>query len=309
MSRLPLPPPPPEGRFYPGRKRAPWVPNRPFAVLLTFVISTAKAFFGDPIAVFHIRSRLFPLTYGQPLRYRHSLFRFFFVYLLYSARSGFSPLILKPPAAYVRVSTVEQALSHLSLEAQTAACRAYCRAHWPTARPDILTEIASAASTNGRPGLGRFLADPTKWCALVVLRLDRLARNALDLITIARNLDAQGVALHSVSESIDTHSPTGRLFLTVLAALAEFERDLLSARTCEALAAKRARGEHVGRHPFGFDPKTGAPDPAQLEHVRHAYMLARAGCPARAIARVLGLKPSTVRYVLRNPIYRQGHLL
>ena len=216
---------------------------------------------------------------------------------------------MKQPASYVRVSTADQALSHLSLEAQAAACRSYCAFHWPGLTQEIFTDVAPGSRTNGRPALAALLADPSRFCAVVTLRLDRLARNALDLLIISRTLDAAHVPLHSVTESIDTHSAPGRLFLTVLAALAEFERDILSERTREALAAKRARGERLGAIPFGFDSHTGAPDPAELELVRRAHLLRRAGSSIREIASLLKLRFSTVRYVLENNLYRERHLL
>jgi DNA invertase Pin-like site-specific DNA recombinase len=82
---------------------------------------------------------------------------------------------------------------------------------------------------------------------LVVWRLDRLGRSLKELIETVNMLAARGVELRSLKENIDTTTPTGRLMFHVIAALAEFERDIISERTQAGLEAARARGRKGGR--------------------------------------------------------------
>lgn len=82
---------------------------------------------------------------------------------------------------------------------------------------------------------------------LVITRLDRLGRSSRDLIEISAWLDAHGVNLEATEQPIDTKTPEGKMFYTILSAFAQFERDLIVARTKDGLAAARARGRKGGR--------------------------------------------------------------
>lgn len=84
---------------------------------------------------------------------------------------------------------------------------------------------------------------------LVVTRLDRLGRSTKDLLEIIQWLEANSVELQVLEQPIDTRTPEGRMFFTILAAFAQFERDLIVARTKDGLAAARARGRSGGRRP------------------------------------------------------------
>ncbi|MFK4836949.1 recombinase family protein [Microbacterium sp. ZW T2_14] len=84
---------------------------------------------------------------------------------------------------------------------------------------------------------------------LVVTRLDRMSRSAKDLLEIGEWLEKRGVDLEATEQRINTKSPEGRMFFTILAAFAQFERDLIVARTRDGLAAARARGRKGGRKP------------------------------------------------------------
>ncbi len=101
---------------------------------------------------------------------------------------------------------------------------------------------------------------------LVVWRLDRLGRSLKELIETVNMLGARGVELRSLKENIDTTTPTGRLMFHVIAALAEFERDIISERTQAGLEAARARGRRGGRRPAIETLR-----PGQLERARHLY--------------------------------------
>ncbi|MDQ7832248.1 MAG: recombinase family protein [Desulfovibrionaceae bacterium] len=135
---------------------------------------------------------------------------------------------------YARVSTLEQ-----SLEVQkNALARAGCER--------IFEDQAGGAAAD-RPGLTRLMDMLRPGDAVVVWRLDRLGRSLSHLIALAGDLERRGAALVSLTESLDTESPGGRLVFHLFAALAEFERGLIRERTRAGLAAARARGRMGGR--------------------------------------------------------------
>lgn len=98
---------------------------------------------------------------------------------------------------------------------------------------------------------------------LVCTRLDRLGRSSRDLIEIAAWLDENGIALQATEQPIDTTTPEGRMFYTILSAFAQFERELIVARTRDGLAAARARGRNGGRK--------SALTPKQAERIRKLH--------------------------------------
>jgi DNA invertase Pin-like site-specific DNA recombinase len=101
---------------------------------------------------------------------------------------------------------------------------------------------------------------------IVIWRLDRLGRSLKELIETVNNLAARGIELRSLKENIDTSTPTGKLMFHMMAALAEFERDVIQERTLAGLEAARARGRKGGR------PKaTSTIRPGQLERARALY--------------------------------------
>lgn len=128
---------------------------------------------------------------------------------------------------------------------------------------------------------------------MVVTRLDRLGRSAGHLATLVDALSGRSVAFKSLAENIDTGSATGRLILHLFAALAAFEKDVLIERTKAALAAKRRRGETLGR------PR--AMKPSQV--VAAMKMLQDGETPSH-VARLFGVDPST----LRRAIARQKRI-
>lgn len=166
---------------------------------------------------------------------------------------------------YVRVSTEEQAASGLSIEAQEAKIRQYCQLN------DLeLVRIYCDAGVSGkslnRPMVQEALrALHTKEAqTLVVLKLDRLSRSTRDILDLADLCQKEEWCLASLSEKLDTCSASGRLVLSVLASMVQFEREQGVERTRLALQAKRSRGELVGEVPVGFrladDKKTLLPD-------------------------------------------------
>src|ERR1017187_1751358 len=139
--------------------------------------------------------------------------------------------------AYVRVSTAEQAREGISLEAQEDRVRAYCTMAGLDLVAVLREEGVSAAKVlasrpAGRELLGLLAAGSARH--VVALKLDRLFRDAVDALTITRDWDLARVALHLVDmggQTINTGSPMGRMFLTMMAGFAELERNLISERT------------------------------------------------------------------------------
>jgi len=136
---------------------------------------------------------------------------------------------------YCRVSTTDQCLDAQIDSLKSAGCEI------------VFADHGASGALTSRPELDKCLAALQPGDALVVTRLDRLGRSAGHLATLIEALAGRSVAFRSLGENIDTASATGRLVLHLFAALAAFERELLSERTKAALAAKRRRGETLGR--------------------------------------------------------------
>ena len=135
---------------------------------------------------------------------------------------------------YARVSTHDQ-----NLDLQRDALRA--------AGCERLYEDRLSGAASARPGLEKLREVLRAGDTLVVWRLDRLGRSLKDLIAWVTWLEEQGAGLRSLTESLDTTTPGGRLTFHIFGALAEFERTLIQDRTQAGLAAARARGRKGGR--------------------------------------------------------------
>jgi DNA invertase Pin-like site-specific DNA recombinase len=137
---------------------------------------------------------------------------------------------------YARVSTPEQ-----SLDAQVAELKA-------AGATQIFREKLSGRSRGNRPELTRALDTLRKGDILLVSRLDRLARSSRDLLNIVHQAHEAGASFRSLKDSwADTTNAHGRLILTVLSGLAEFERELIAQRTGEGRERALAEGVRFGR--------------------------------------------------------------
>jgi DNA invertase Pin-like site-specific DNA recombinase len=119
---------------------------------------------------------------------------------------------------------------------------------------ELFIDKASGTNRDRRPKLADAIRFARKGDALMVTRLDRLARSVLDLHTIARELEAKGADLIVTEQSIDTTTPTGRLMFNMLGSIAEFETDLRRERQLEGIAKAKADGKYRGR-PASIDAK------------------------------------------------------
>ncbi|MCH9728197.1 MAG: recombinase family protein [Actinomycetia bacterium] len=145
----------------------------------------------------------------------------------------------------------------------------------------IWTEQMSGGRDD-RPELAALLAYARSGDVLAVWRLDRLGRSLPHLLAVVEDLDARGVELRSLTESIDTTTAGGRLVFHVFAAVAQFERALAAERSAAGVAAARAAGRRPGR------PKLPA---GTVDAVRR---LDQGGATRASIARSLGISRSSV---------------
>lgn len=201
---------------------------------------------------------------------------------------------------YARVSTVDQAKEGVSLDAQEAKIRAYCSLN-DLELVGIEFDDESGKSVD-RPGLQAALDELKSGAAqaIVVLKLDRLSRRVRDTLDLVEEIELAGAAFHSIAEHIDTKSAMGRFFLTIMAALAQMERETIVERTVTALQHKKATGQHIGGVPFGYRcEKVGNQTSLvrdQSEQVTLMFMVGMraGGAPYQAIADALneaGTKP------------------
>lgn len=191
--------------------------------------------------------------------------------------SKLSDNIKLPPAAntgvllgYARVSTEEQ-----NLELQVDALKA-------AGCEPIYTDKTSGATTI-KPGLEELLKYARRGDTLVVWKLDRLGRTVKGLVDFVESLGEREVHFRSLTDSIDTSSPSGRFFFHVMAALAEMERELIRERTRAGLNAARARGKLGGR-----PSKMNA---AKLDAARRWL---EGGMPVNEVAGHLGVSRATL---------------
>lgn len=196
-------------------------------------------------------------------------------------------------AAYLRVSTEEQAKSGLGLADQRRRCLGMADAKgWP--EPVIYADegISGTKDAKERPALAHLLADVAagRIDAVIVLALDRLARKTLLVLDLVETLRRSDVALISCKEALDTATPQGQFVLTMFAALAQLERDLIAERTRAALAElDRTTGDRGGSVPYGY---VRTADGLQVERaaavqVRRIFAWHRRGESLRTIAKRL----------------------
>lgn len=161
------------------------------------------------------------------------------------------PLTANPDhvVAYVRVSTGEQATSGLGLDAQRATIQAEADRRGWTIVEWCEDAGASAKSMANRPGLAEALAaiENGQAAGIVVAKLDRLSRSLVDFAGLMARASVEGWNLVALDLGVDLSTPAGRFLANVMASAAEWEREIIGARTRDALAAKKAAGATLGR--------------------------------------------------------------
>nr|WP_024968076.1 recombinase family protein [Pantoea sp. IMH] len=143
--------------------------------------------------------------------------------------------------AYCRVSTLEQNTENQRMEIEAAGF---------AIRPQRLIEehISGSVAASERPGFIRLLDRMENGDVLIVTKLDRLGRNAMDVRKTVEQLAASGIRVHCLAlGGVDLTSPAGKMTMQVISAVAEFEKDLLIERTHAGISRAKASGKRFGR--------------------------------------------------------------
>lgn len=183
-------------------------------------------------------------------------------------------------AIYARVSTSNNGQSP---EMQTRELREYIeRRGWQLAGEYIDTGVSGAKDS--RPALDKLLkaARRREFDVVLCWKLDRLARSLKHLVNLLSEFEALGVALVSLSDSLDLSTPQGRLMFQIIGAMAEFERSLIQERVKAGLRNARAKGKRIGR------PNSNV-DAAQIAQLRASNV------SWREIGRKVGVSARTAR--------------
>jgi DNA invertase Pin-like site-specific DNA recombinase len=185
-----------------------------------------------------------------------------------------APALTGTQLGYARVSTAHQSLDQ-QMDALTAAGVDATRVY--------TDKLSGTSIRQQRPGLAALLDYARQGDAIVVVGIDRLGRNAAEVMTTIRDLGGRGIVLRSLREGIDTSTASGRMVAGVLASLAELELELGKERRTAARDARRARGQSIGR------PK--ALDDSKMALARRMHA---SGEAATTIASALGVSRATV---------------
>jgi DNA invertase Pin-like site-specific DNA recombinase len=185
---------------------------------------------------------------------------------------------------YARVST----LHNQNPEMQLAELREYAsRRGWEVTAEYV--DLGVSGSKESRPELNRMLAaaHARAFDAVVCWKLDRLGRSLKHLVTTIGDLSAYGVAFISLRDNLDLSTPSGRLMMHIIGAMAQFERELIKERVSAGMQAARRRGSRIGR-PRAY---------ANAEKIR---ALRAQDIPWRVIAKQLGIGTGTAIRALQN---------
>ncbi|SET00369.1 site-specific DNA recombinase [Salinibacillus kushneri] len=220
---------------------------------------------------------------------------------------------------YIRVSTEEQASEGYSISAQRERLQAYCIAQNWDVVGFYVDEGISAKDTN-RPELKRMLKDieTREIECVLVYRLDRLTRSVLDLYKLLDTFEKYDCKFKSATEVYDTTTAMGRLFITLVAALAQWERENMAERISMGLQEKARQGKYThNQRPFGYNLKDGILTirEDETETLRLIFDLYLNGKGANAICKYLNARNIRTRdgntwndkpliQILKNPLYK-----
>lgn len=229
---------------------------------------------------------------------------------------------MKKTAIYIRVSTEEQAREGYSIEAQKHITTKYCFEHQLEITGYYIDEGISGKNISGRPELKRLLADAEKglFNNILIWRTSRISRKAVDLLSICEFLLERGINLIATDEDININSTTGKFMLTILAAVAENERNTIAENSRFGKEQKARSGKYnPGRTPYGYnwdkENRKLVINEYEAEWVRKMYRMHLDGISTYVIAKTLnennipnknGAKfwyKSTVQKILANPTY------
>lgn len=186
--------------------------------------------------------------------------------------------------AYCRVSTADQTTGNQVAE--------ICAAGFSVEPKRIVAEtVSGSVPAMERKGFAKLIDRLEAEDVLIVTKLDRLGRNAMDVRATVERLAAEGVRVHCLAlGGVDLTSPAGKMTMGVIAAVAEFERDLLIERTQSGLARAKAEGKRLGR-------------PMALTEEQQLEIVAKrtAGASLRALAKEYGTSLASVQRAQARP--------
>jgi DNA invertase Pin-like site-specific DNA recombinase len=192
--------------------------------------------------------------------------------------------LIKRVALYARVST----LNGQNPELQLGELREYAqRRGWIVAGEYV--DLGVSGSKESRPELNKMIAaaHARAFDAVTCWKLDRLGRSLKHLVTTIEDLQAYGVAFISLRDNLDLSTPSGRLMMHIIGAMAEFERELIRERVSAGIHAARNRGRRIGR------PRAYV-NPARIRELRER------NTPWRVIAKQLGIGTGTAVRALQQ---------
>lgn len=186
--------------------------------------------------------------------------------------------------AYVRVSTTDQTTANQLHEIETAG-------FYVDKRRVVTENISGSISAGQRPGFADLLRRLEEGDVLIVTKLDRLGRNAMDVRATVEDLNSRGIRVHCLAlGGVDLTSPAGRMTMQVLNAVAEFERDLLIERTHAGIVRAKAEGKTMGRPPALTKPQREEARQLLNEGATVAGLAKRYGTSRQTIMRIRNSK-------------------
>ncbi|WP_186023124.1 recombinase family protein [Burkholderia gladioli] len=179
--------------------------------------------------------------------------------------------------AYARVSTTDQTASNQLHEIESAGFTV-------DKRRVVKESISGSVSANQRPGFAELLLKMEEGDVLIVTKLDRLGRNAMDVRATVESLANRGIRIHCLAlGGVDLTSAAGRMTMQVLNAVAEFERDLLIERTQAGIARARAEGKTMGR-----------PSALTMQQQKEVQQHLSGGASVASLAKLYGTSRQTI---------------
>ncbi|WNF37180.1 recombinase family protein [Bacillaceae bacterium IKA-2] len=219
---------------------------------------------------------------------------------------------------YARVSTSEQALEGYSIKAQKNLLIEYAKKHSFSIIDSYVDEGKSGKSIEGRPQMSRLINDAkqNKFAVVLIYKLDRLSRKTKDSLEIIEILDSHKVQLISLSESIDTTTPHGKLIYTILSSYSEMERELIVSRVKMGMTQRAKEGKWNGGLCYGYDlkEKNLVANEEEARIIKTIFEYSDQGYGYKKIVGILNRKGyktkrgrefsiATVKGILDNPLY------
>ena len=219
--------------------------------------------------------------------------------------------------SYLRCSTSYQLEGH-SIDNQRLKIKQYCELHNLILSEEIVDEGVSGKNSN-REGYMRLLEIVRKGeCdGVVVYSLSRFSRNTMDTLSSIEKMNQKGITFHSLSENIDTSSPNGRFFLTILSSLSQLEREITSQRVTDVLRGLKSTNKPYSNDLYGYDKVDGklVENEKELKMLRKIRKLHKDGLSSKGIAKYLNERNyktkrggkqfycSTIRYILKSEVH------